>query len=209
MVDKAWKVHERSVAKLFGTERHKQSLKNDHRRTGTSPSDVVVDVDEWYEHIGKKDWPKPFDSIIVECKHTGNLKSDVATWPKRYKKEREKFPASFPLDKMRMILTLRGDWMVMSLNDFPAFYRAVLCSELQGMDWLRQLTRHFMFIHTNREAPNYFQEWEDQTRGWKPEVLGRVLPIICLASPIRMQGPGGGKIVALQISQELQDQLGG
>ena len=80
MANKAWKTHEREVAGFFGTERSKQNLTHDYRLTGTSPSDVIVEVKDWLEPKKRYRPPEPYKTIVVECKHSGDISSWRSTW---------------------------------------------------------------------------------------------------------------------------------
>jgi len=209
MSDKSWKRHEREVAGFFNHERHKAHLLNDHRRTGTSPSDVVVSVKKWLESIGRPEWPRPFDHIIVECKHTASIDSSRFTFGRYYHEACKAIPQKIDQSNRYPVITFgEGSdlWLGFRLGHFPMVYKGLLASDLKPYQWLRQLLIKFWWIPQNCKASKYLTEWEDQTKGWKKDVLGKVLPCICLGSPMRKKGDGGGKVVLLHLTESLFQQ---
>jgi hypothetical protein len=209
MPEANWKAHERAVANFFGHERHKAHLLNDHRRLGTSPSDVVVSVDKWLEHIKQPKWPRVFDHIVIECKYTKDPESSRFTFGRYYLDACTAIPEKVDQNERYPVVTFgRGSdlWLAFRLGHFPKVYKGLLASERKPYDWLRQLLTRFWWIPHNAEAPNYLQKWEDQTKGWKREVLKRVLPCVCIGSSYRMRGEGGGKVVLMQLSPQLFNQ---
>lgn len=206
MADAAWKRHEREVAAFFNTERHKSNLTQNHLLTGTSPSDVVVKTKKWLKALGKEEWPVVFDHFVIECKYTGNPtnRSDFY-WQREFHRVYQEIPKKVDKDHQIPIITF-GDWIVFRLGHFPIVYKGLFASELPKEKWLRQLLQRFWFVPTNRNAPAYLQGWHDQTKGWKVDKLGRVLPAVCLGSRLSLRGNGGGKVMIVHLSEELLTQ---
>lgn len=209
MPEASWKRHERDVAAFFNHERHKAHLLNDHRRTGTSPSDVVVDTRKWLKAMGRETWPVAFDHIVIECKYTKSVNSSRFTFGRYYHDACKAIPQKVDQNRRIPVVTFgeRPDlWLGFRLGHFPHVYRALLSSQLERNDWLRQLLTRFWWIPQNVKAPDYLEGWTAQTKGWKKRVLKKVLPAVCLGSPLRKRGPGGGKVMLLQLSEELFQQ---
>lgn len=210
MPEASWKRHERDVAAFFNHERHKAHLLNDHRRTGTSPSDVVVDTRKWLKAMGRETWPVAFDHIVIECKYTKSVQSSRFTFGRYYHDAVSAIPQKVDQKRRWPIITFGEDpdlWLGFRLGHFPQVYKGLLASQHQRKDaWLRQLLTKFWLIPQNTKAPEYLKGWRDQTKGWKKEVLKKVLPCVCLGSPLRKAGPGGGKVMLIQLSEELFNQ---
>jgi len=64
-----WKVHERAVASHFGTVREKRGAD-----FSVSDCDVLVNVADWYEYMGRSVGSCPLTHIVIECKYSSNLK---------------------------------------------------------------------------------------------------------------------------------------
>jgi hypothetical protein len=198
-MDKAWKAHEREVARFFGTERSKQSLTHDYRLTGTSPSDVIVNVQEWLEPDSRFRPPEPFRTIVCECKHTSDVNHWRGKWCGRFIEYYRSVPPNIFKEGRKPILMLRDGWGLCRLGDFYSIYRGVFATKATGKKWMRQLFTKFWIQVENRSAPKYFSDWLGQTKAHNKDILGATLEINCMGSPAALRGPGGGKVVIFSL----------
>ena len=185
-----WKVHEKAVADFFYTTR----MGHKPREGRETPSDVVVDIQDWLVALGRARGKEPWKTFIVECKYRKKT-LDEAAWLRKFWHFYDNVPKNVDKDIQAPIILFREKWGIVRLDHWFRTYRAMFATKARGSQWLGQLMQLFYIQHTNLSAPAYFRGWLDGIGAVNTEKYGATLPIICLGSSIARKGEGGGKVV--------------
>jgi hypothetical protein len=151
----AWKAHERETAKYFKTARRLRGSD-----FSVSDVEVLVDVNSWLYEIEKTSGPH----MVVECKYSS--KAGIVTDFKEMTKGCQQTP-----------LVVRGKYLLMLLNDFKQFYINFIDGDISGLDALLS----YEFLHSSKKAPQYIEDYRDQSLDYTKDTQGPCLPIVSLA----------------------------
>jgi hypothetical protein len=160
----------------------------------------VVKVADWLNSFGQKRPKEPWQTIIAECKYR-SLKSDEATWLRRFWAFDDKTPKSIDKNLVTPVMLFPSGWGLARLSHFYRVYRAVFASTSRGSDWLAQLAKFFYIQSLQYSSPEYFDEWMDGVGDIKTEIYGPTLPIVVMGSSIKRHGPGGGRVVLFNLTR--------
>ena len=153
MSGKAWKQHERNVAKYFNTKRRSRGAD-----FGETDVEVIASVSEW---LG---WEDTNTHIIAECKYSKYL-GIVSTF-----RNLETSTKSLSKDKI-VILRLEGNRLVerplflCNLDNFDSIFIDFIYHQ-GAYNSLLDVSKDYSIISKSMSIPKYLHEFLDQSRGY-------------------------------------------
>lgn len=181
MADKAWKAHERNVAKFFGTTR---ALHGMDRKIGEVNTDVFVDASSR---------PPFYDKIkacyAVECKYSSRSSKLANDWPSR---ELAKVLKQIPFCKDRvvpMILT-KDRWIWTSLEDIDYLLCMLMNSYYKDLHGTYPFSPFDIEVrHINKNMSSFFEKAFQQALDSNKELKKEFdlsLHFVCVGSNARL-----------------------
>ena len=143
----AWKLHERLVAQYFYTEREKRGAD-----FSISDCDVLVNVTDWHEALGRGLDPCPYTHIVVECKYHSGLK--LHEWMRDFSSRTK--TGRNPIMFWDSGAFERPEYGICWLEDFEKAWDCFITKPYYTVvEMLEQWTPGFI----QRKSPEYLKNW--------------------------------------------------